>query len=68
MLRFRQMRSLRTFAAKQSSVHAPLNLELALYRRDEVKDNRAAELAEWRRLGASRTAPGSSPTRKLWAV
>jgi putative transposase len=53
MLRFRQMRSLQTFAAVHSSVHNHFNQERHLYSRDNFKLNRAAALAEWRQLGAA---------------
>ena len=53
MLRFRRMRSLQKFAAVHSSVHNHFNQERHLYRRKSFKLNRAAALAEWRRLGAA---------------
>lgn len=52
MLRFRQMRSLQTFAAVHSSVHNHFNLERHLYSRENFKLNRDAALAEWRQLAA----------------
>ncbi len=53
MQRFRRMRSLQKFAAVHSSVHNFFNQERHLYSRDNFKLNRAAALAEWRRLGAT---------------
>ena len=52
MLRFRQMRSLQTFAAVHSSVHNHFNLERHLFTRSDFKENRDAALAEWRELAA----------------
>ena len=52
MNRFRSMRSLKKFAAVQSSVHNHFNLERHFYRREEFKNNRAQALAEWRQLAA----------------
>jgi putative transposase len=53
MQRLRRMRSLQKFAAVHSSVHNLFNLERHLYSRENFKLNRAAALAEWRRLGAT---------------
>jgi putative transposase len=50
MQRFRSMRSLQKFAAVHSSVCNHFNQERALYSRYDFKLNRAAALAEWRRL------------------
>ena len=52
MLRFRQMRSLQTFAAVHSSVHNHFNLERHLFTRSDFKENRDAALAQWRELAA----------------
>ena len=52
MLRFRQMRSLRKFAAVHSSVHNHFNLDRHLNPRDRFKENRHTALAEWRQLVA----------------
>jgi putative transposase len=53
MQRFRQMRSLQKFVAVHSSVHNHFNQERHLYSRENFKANRAAALAEWRKLGAA---------------
>lgn len=52
MLRFRDMRSLQTFAALHSSVHNHFNLERHLFPRSDFKENRDAALAQWRELAA----------------
>jgi putative transposase len=49
-LRFRNMRSLQTFANVHASVHNPFHLERHLYSRQNFKLNRAAARAEWRGL------------------
>ena len=53
MQRFRQMRSLQKFAAVHSSVHNHFNQDRHLSSRGLFKLNRAAALADWRRLGAA---------------
>ena len=53
MLRFRQMRCLKKFAAVNFTVYNNFNLERALYSRDQFKINRSAALAVWRGLGAA---------------
>ncbi len=63
MLRFRRMRSLQTFAAVHSSVHNHFNQEHSLSSRDVFKLNRAAALAEWRKLGAARNTPAPAKLR-----
>ena len=50
MLRLRQTRCLKKFAAVQSSAHNHFNQERHLYTRDDFKLNRAAALSEWRQL------------------
>ncbi len=50
---FRRMRSLQKFAAIHSSLYNLFNLERHLYSRENFKLNRAAALAQWRRLGAT---------------
>lgn len=52
MLRFRQMRSLHTFAAVRSPVRTPFNLERHHFLQPDFKENRDAALAEWRELAA----------------
>ncbi len=52
MLRFCRMRSLQKFAAVHSSIHNHFNQERPLFSRDKFKLNHAADLAEWRGLGA----------------
>ncbi len=53
MLRFRRMRSLQKFAAVHASVSNHFNHERSLSSRNLFKKNRAAALAEWRRLCAA---------------
>ncbi len=53
MQRFRRMRSLQKFVAIHSSLYNLFNLERHLYSRENFKLNRAAALAQWRRLGAT---------------
>ncbi|WP_436644516.1 IS6 family transposase [Microbaculum sp. FT89] len=53
MLRFRRLRSLRTFAAVHSSVYNHFNQERSLSNRNIFKLNRAAALEQWRQLGAA---------------
>ncbi|MCP4316101.1 MAG: IS6 family transposase, partial [Hyphomicrobiales bacterium] len=45
--------SLQKFAAIHSSLYNLFNLERHLYSRENFKLNRAAALAQWRRLGAT---------------
>ena len=52
MLRFRRMRSLQMFASVHASVFNHFNSERSLTSRANFKKNRAAALAEWRRLCA----------------
>lgn len=52
MARFRQMRSLQTFASVHSSIHNHFNIERHLYSREKLKTNRDAAMAEWRQLAA----------------
>jgi len=51
MLRFRRKRTLQKFVSVHSSVHNHFNQERHLYSREHFKLNRAAALAEWRKLG-----------------
>ena len=53
MQRFRQMRSLQTFAAVHSSVYNHFNSERSLTARDRFKETRTAALKEWRSLGTA---------------
>ena len=53
MLRFSRMQSLQKFATVHSSVYNHFNQERHLRSRDNFKLNRAAALAEWRRLVAA---------------
>jgi putative transposase len=46
------MKTLQKFAAAHASIHNHLNLDRHLNRRDIVKQNRSAVLAEWRQLAA----------------
>ena len=52
MARFRDVKTLQKFAAVHASIHNHFNHERHLTRRDIFKRNRAAALAEWRRLAA----------------
>ena len=47
------MGSLQKFATIHSSVHNHFNQERHLYSRENFKLNRAAALAEWRKLNAA---------------
>ena len=58
MLGFRRRRSPLMFAAVHASVHNHVNRGRSLCRRDHVKTNRAAALAEWRGLLAARILTG----------
>ncbi|WP_112324415.1 IS6 family transposase [Oceanibium sediminis] len=53
MLRFRRMRSLQKFASVHASICNLFNSERSLHSRPNFKLNRAAALAEWRRLGTA---------------
>jgi putative transposase len=53
MLRFRRMRSLQKFATLHGSVHNHFNQDRHLSSRNNLKDRRAAALAEWRQLCAA---------------
>ena len=50
--KFRSAKSLQKFASIHSSVHNHFNQERHLYNRENFKLNRAAAVAEWRRLAA----------------
>ncbi len=53
MAKFRDVRTLRKFAAAQASIDNHFNQDRHLDRRDIFKQNHAAALAEWRQLAAS---------------
>ena len=53
MARFRSAKSLQKFASIHSSIHNHFNQERHLYNRQTFRLNRAAALAEWRRLLAA---------------
>ncbi len=50
MARFRDIKTLQKFASVNASIHNPFNQYRHLNRRDIVKQNRSAALAEWREL------------------
>ena len=50
MSRFRDIKTLQKFAAVHSSIYNLFNLSRHLKRRDTVKQDRSAALAEWRQL------------------
>ena len=52
MAKFRNVKTLQKFAAVHASIHNHFNLERHLNRREIFKQNRAAALAELRRLAA----------------
>ena len=52
MAKFRDMKTIQKFAAAHASIHSHFNRDRHLNRRDIVKQNRAAALAEWRQLAA----------------
>ena len=52
MARFRDIKTLRKFAATHPSIHNHFNQERHLYNRENFKLNRWAALAEWRQLAA----------------
>ena len=53
MAKFRSAKSLQKFASIHSSIHNHFNQERHLYNRQTFRLNRAAALAEWRRLLAA---------------
>ncbi|MEM8631816.1 MAG: DDE-type integrase/transposase/recombinase, partial [Pseudomonadota bacterium] len=53
MQRFRLIRSLQMFASGHALVHNHFNDERSLSSRSLFKQNRAAALVEWRKLGAA---------------
>ena len=52
MARFRDIKSLQTFAAAHASIHNHFNQDRHLNRRDIFKQNRSAALTEWHQLAA----------------
>ena len=52
MAKFRDVKILQKFAAAQASIHNHFNQDRHLNRRDIIKQNRSAALAEWRQLAA----------------
>ncbi len=52
MAKFRDVKTLQKFAAAHASIHNHFNQDRHPNRRDIFKRNRAAALAEWRRLAA----------------
>ncbi len=52
MARFRDIKTLRKFAAAHASIHNHFNHDRHLNRRDIFKQNRATALADWRQLAA----------------
>ena len=52
MVEFKDIKTLQKFAAAHASIHNHFNLDRHLNRRDDVKQNRLAALAEWRELAA----------------
>ena len=52
MARFRDIKTLQTFAAVPASIHNHFNHQRHLTRRDVFKQHRTAALAEWRQLAA----------------
>jgi putative transposase len=52
MSKFRDVKTLQTFASVHASLHNHFNLERHLSRRETFKKNRTTALAEWRQLAA----------------
>ncbi len=52
MAKFRDMKTLQKFAVIHASIHHHLNQDRHRNRRDILKQDRAAALAEWRELMA----------------
>ncbi len=68
MLRFRRMRSLKSFVGVDSSIHNHVNGERALSSRDNFEASRAAALAEWRTLrGLTPSGFGQTETGSHWS-
>ncbi len=52
MAKFRDVKTLQKFAAVHASIHNHFNHDRQLNRRNILKQNRSAALAEWRQLAA----------------
>ncbi len=52
MAKFRDIKTLQKFASVHASIHNHFNQDRHLHRRDIVRQNRSAALAEWRQLAA----------------
>ena len=52
MAKFRDIKGLQKFASVHASIHNHFNLDRHLSRRSIFKDNRSADMAEWRELAA----------------
>jgi len=52
MTKFRDIKTLQTFASAHASIHNHFNHERHLTPRETFKQNRSAALAEWRQLAA----------------
>ena len=52
MARFRDIKTLQTFAAVHASIHNHFNHDRHFTRREIFKQNRSSALAEWRQLSA----------------
>jgi putative transposase len=50
MVKFRDVKTLQKFAAAHASIHNHFNQDCHLNRRDTFKQNRSADLAEWRQV------------------
>ena len=52
MAKFRDVKTLQTFASVHASIHNHFNQDRQFNRRDILKQKRAVALAEWRQLAA----------------
>jgi len=52
MAKFRDVKTLQKFSAAHTSIHNHFNLERHLNRHNNLKQDRAAALAEWGQLAA----------------
>jgi len=52
MAKFRDVKTLQKIAAVHASIHNHFNRDRHLNRRDIIRQNRSAALAEWRQLAA----------------
>jgi putative transposase len=62
-LRFRLMRTLQIFVAVRASVHTYFNAERHLSSRSNFKLNRAAALADWRKLCSAKVPAIGGPLK-----